>query len=273
MPRSIAFALGILFATLVSSPVTAFQDHEQRLIGKWSGDPVKTREYLKIPEDTAEGDDEVRAFLRVASNVSVEFVADHKLIALEGENEPMNGTWEFVKERDGALEILMIRDEEETPATIKFVDENSIAISVNNERAIVFVRQTEAEPQGIITKLHGRWHFDKQASMSLESNAEFGKDQIDQMLQQVADAKLMIKEDGSIEVEIVADGEVRQIQGTWTSSNVDEEKHTFDLAMEVEGGPGALTGRFLESGMLQLGPPNQPAAVFSRPAAENEKDR
>jgi hypothetical protein len=181
----------------------------------------------------------------------------------EGTDKQMNGTWELVKEQDGQVEINLIRDEEATPATVEFVDKDSVAIIVKNERAIVFSRESAAAITGYAAQLVGTWEFDGRATDELETNNEFSQAQLDEMIREASGLTITFNSDGSFAVMTNSGGGPQEVKGKWKASNVDEANKTMDVSLDAENAPALLEVTLRDDGNVCIAPPGQPGAVFA----------
>ncbi len=248
--------------------VAIAQDFEEQITGKWRGDAAKTRTHHKFPSLATDADED---FLKEVGNLSVEFGSEHSVSVHEAGNEQMKGQWKFIKDEDGQIEIELIREEEATRATIEFLDQNSVAIAVRNERPIVFSREGKPVVEGIADKLIGTWECDKNATENLESNKEFGQGQLDDMMQEAGGMVVSFSKDGSFSATTIAGEEIQELKGTWMSSNVDEKKKTFHLSLDAERGPDSLDVELRDDGSIRFSPPDQPSAVFVRKIEKSDK--
>lgn len=200
------------------------------------------------------------------AKLAVEFGGKHAVIVHEGGREAMRGTWELIKDVDGEIEIDLVQDgqEEAARATVEFLDNHTVAISVRGEPAIVFSREDDSAKKGVVDQLTGTWECDKAATTKLESTRAYTPDQMDDMLQEAGNTTVTFRPDGSFIATMLKGEDIQELNGTWKTSNVDEAKKTFELAVDVEFGPQKLTVEMREDGSLLLSPPNQPSAVFVR---------
>ncbi len=148
MAKCLIPAVAFVFFVYAGTAALALQDFEKQISGKWRVNVAKTRTYLKFGELSTDADDD---FLKEVGKLSVEFGSKHSVIVHEAENEQMKGHWELIKDEDGRIEIDLIREEEEeaTRATIEFLDQNSVAIAIKNERPFVFSREGKLAVEGI----------------------------------------------------------------------------------------------------------------------------
>ena len=270
MAKCLIPALAFVFFGYAGTAALALQDFEQQISGKWRVNVAKTRTYLKFGELSTDADDD---FLKEVGKLSVEFGSEHSVIVHEAENEQMKGHWELIKDEDGRIEIDLIREEEDeaTRATIEFLDQNSVAIAIKNERPFVFSREEKLAVEGIAGKLIGTWECDRNATENLESNKKFSQEQLDKMMQEAGGMTVSFNKDGSFAATTIAGEEILELKGAWKSSNVDEEKKTFDLSLEAERGPDSLNVEFRDDGSVRFSPPDQPSAVFVRKFEKSEK--
>jgi len=270
MARYLVPVWAFFLVVCAGTAAQAFQDFEQQIAGKWRVDPAKTRDHLKFPSPANDADED---FLKAVSKISVEFGSKRSIIVDEGENDLMKGEWEFIKDEDGRIEIDLIREDEEEPtrAIIEFLDQDSVAISVKNERPLVFSREGGPAAEGIVAKLIGTWECDKDATEKLKANVKFSQDQLNDMIKEAGGMTVTFNKDGTFTATTISGEEIKELKGTWNSRNVDVEKKTFDLSLEAERGPKSLNVELRDDGRVQLSPPDQPVAVFVRKVDESKK--
>lgn len=259
------FTLFVLFCA--GSSAQAQQELEKQIAGNWRCSSAKTRAHLKLPSLASDADED---FLKEVGRIRVAFGSDHSLVVHESEGNEMKGEWKIVKDEDGQIEIELLRDEESTPARLEFLDENTMAVSVKNERTLVLSREVDGPVKGIAAKLVGTWTFDRKASQNLESNKQFDAEHLDGMLREANGMIVTFKDDGSFLAQMTSGEEKREINGNWSSTKDEGDDLAIEVTIDAEHGPDSVTVQFRDDGSILIAPPNEPAAVFVRNTEESK---
>ncbi len=145
--------LGVLLSALAVAiflDTTAFgvqTDFKDRFAGRWDADKEKTKKYSSEREDAEKFPNE---FLESMPEFRFEFVASGAATATmnkppDGEPQTMEGDWKLIEEIDEkhAKVRIMLKvggEEDAKEAAVEFVDEDTLAISIDEQPTLVFVR-------------------------------------------------------------------------------------------------------------------------------------
>jgi hypothetical protein len=151
--KLVTWPLAVAFVVGLSPAAAACQaDFADRFQGRWEADFEKTKKYLKdhevdqeFPPDFLEAEPKFVLEIRPSgeAKVSMQKPPDREV-------ETLQGTWKLVEEIDSShakVRLTMVVEGREDPreATIEFLDDETIAVLVQEEPAIVFVRSREEE--------------------------------------------------------------------------------------------------------------------------------
>ncbi len=267
----IASLLAALFCMVTVNGVLAQEKLEQRLVGKWRYSAQKTIQYLKVHSLLDE--ELLKSLENDQDDMTIEFGADGSVfLARPNKHEEMKAQWKLVREEETRTIIELIRAEEPTETTVEFLEDETISITSKNEQPTVFERVKAGIVQGTAAKLLGTWGCNKDATLKLDSNAAFTQDQIDEMLDHAVNMVITFNDDASFVAKTQVGVEIKQIDGTWSSENIDETKQAFHLKLDANDVPKSVQVEFRDDGTVCFTPDDQPGAVFVRKSENADHD-
>jgi hypothetical protein len=153
----IARRVGVVFSVLCliaiySGAIAAAKqaDFKDRFTGRWEADKDKTKKYSSEHDDIVKLPDE---FLESMPKFRFEFLESGVATAAmdkppDGESKSMEGDWKLVEEIDenhAKVRIMMKVDgkEDAKEAAVEFVDDDTIAITIEEQPTLVFVRSID----------------------------------------------------------------------------------------------------------------------------------
>lgn len=261
----VTFLVG-LTAMLLSQSASAQQEFEKLIVGKWEVNIERTKEYCK--ERSIEIPNE--ELLGGSSALSLEFGNDKSVTVREGDTEAMRGEWKFVKDEDGVFHVELIRDEEATPATIEFLNNQTIAVSPQNEQPLVLTRSDSKPLEPLAAKLVGAWKQDPDATKALELNKSFSQEDIDRMLLDTNEMEIELLADKTMVAKLKGEV-VTEIKAYWVVSEIDEAKQSMRIDFSGDDVERSVQAVFLDVNLLCLTPEGEPSAAFKRVAATKDQ--